>query len=154
MSTNLNLQTVLANPSVAAAPVKAEVSDRPAFQSTTPVSHAKKTQAAVGSVGGNMLPQSGTKTGTLVDQKGAAAARELNQEDVSKAIQNLNDYTQNTQRQLRFNVDEETGRTIIKVVDAETDEVIRQIPSEEIMVLARNVHKASEAKGTLFELHV
>ena len=150
MSTDLNLKIVLANSSGTVAPVKAEGFDRPAFQSSTAVSQTRKTQAAVGSVGGNMLPQSGT----LVGQKGAEEVHKLNQEDVSKAIQNLNDYTQNTQRQLRFNVDEETGRTIIKVVDAETDEVIRQIPTEEIMVLARSAHRANEEKGTLFELHV
>jgi flagellar protein FlaG len=154
MSTSISLQTVSANSPVTALPVKAEAFDRAVSQNTPSVSFTKKTQDVAGSAGGNMLPQSGTKTGTLVDQKGIAEARELSQEDVSKAIQNLNDYTQNTQRQLHFNVDEETGRTIIKVVDTETDEVIRQIPSEEIMVLARNVHKASEEKGTLFELHV
>ena len=38
---------------------------------------------------------------------------------------------------LLFSIDEDTGKTIVKVVDASTDEVIRQIPSEEIITIAQ-----------------
>tara|TARA_R110001583_G_scaffold195420_1_gene373002 strand:- start:9042 stop:9242 length:201 start_codon:yes stop_codon:yes gene_type:complete len=38
---------------------------------------------------------------------------------------------------LLFSIDEDTGKTIVKVVDASTDEVIRQIPSEEIITIAK-----------------
>lgn len=38
---------------------------------------------------------------------------------------------------LLFSIEEDTGKTIIKVVDSSTDEVIRQIPSEEIITIAK-----------------
>lgn len=40
-------------------------------------------------------------------------------------------------RELEFRVDEDTGRTIITVRNKETGEVVRQIPSEEVIALAR-----------------
>lgn len=42
---------------------------------------------------------------------------------------------------LQFSIDEETGRTVIRVVDEQTGETIRQIPSEEIMAIARNLDR-------------
>jgi flagellar protein FlaG len=38
---------------------------------------------------------------------------------------------------LRFSLDQSTGRTIVRVVDASTDEVIRQIPTEEVLAISR-----------------
>ena len=38
---------------------------------------------------------------------------------------------------LLFSIEEDTGKTVIKVVDSSTDEVIRQIPSEEIITIAK-----------------
>jgi flagellar protein FlaG len=38
-----------------------------------------------------------------------------------------------TNAAVRFRIDEETGRTVIEVVDRDTDEVIRNIPPEEML---------------------
>ncbi len=42
---------------------------------------------------------------------------------------------------LSFSLDDSTGKTIVKVSDAQTGEVIRQIPSEEMLELARSLDK-------------
>lgn len=44
-------------------------------------------------------------------------------------------------RNLHFSIDKETGKTIITVVDAVTKEVIRQIPSEEIVAIAKAIDR-------------
>ncbi|RJQ46666.1 MAG: flagellar protein FlaG [Gammaproteobacteria bacterium] len=67
----------------------------------------------------------------------AAAPVVAVQEEIADAVSSLNDYVQNLRRDLHFTVDEDTGRTVIKVIDSETDEVIRQIPVEEALNLAR-----------------
>ena len=51
-------------------------------------------------------------------------------------VQSMNDYMQSVQRDLRFTVDEDTGRTIIKVLDRENDQLIRQIPPEHLLKMA------------------
>jgi len=78
----------------------------------------------------------------------------IKEEDISQAVVDLNDYVQNTQRRLNFSVNEETGHTVIKVIDTETQETIRQIPSEEIVALAEQMRKNTGTKGHLFETEV
>ena len=42
---------------------------------------------------------------------------------------------------LLFYIDDDTGRTIVKIVDSQTDEVIRQIPSEEVLAISKGIDK-------------
>jgi flagellar protein FlaG len=51
-------------------------------------------------------------------------------------VQSLNDYAQSVRRDLQFSVDDTSGRTVITVKDSETEEIIRQIPSESAVALA------------------
>jgi flagellar protein FlaG len=55
---------------------------------------------------------------------------------VESAVSKISDFVQNFQRDLQFSIDEDSGRTIIEVVDSETKQVIRQIPSEETLRMA------------------
>ncbi|MCP4277740.1 MAG: flagellar protein FlaG, partial [Gammaproteobacteria bacterium] len=56
----------------------------------------------------------------------------------------LNDFAQSVQRQLEFSVDQDSGKTIIRVVDAETGETIRDIPPEEILNMQKQLRETSE----------
>ena len=62
--------------------------------------------------------------------------------DVKQAVQDLNDYAQSLNRDLHFSIDEDSGQTVVKVLDHESGEVIRQIPSEELLAIARNLENA------------
>ncbi|NMF91334.1 flagellar protein FlaG [Aromatoleum petrolei] len=42
---------------------------------------------------------------------------------------------------LLFSLDDDTGRTVIKIIDSSTDEVIKQIPSEEILAISKALDK-------------
>ncbi len=59
--------------------------------------------------------------------------------DVVEAVQKMRDLMQVIDRDLHFSVDEDSGLTIVKVIDSETKEVIRQIPSEDIMRVVRSL---------------
>lgn len=52
---------------------------------------------------------------------------------------------------LAFSVDESTGKTIIKVMDKETEEVIRQIPPEEML---RMIGKMRYVMGMLLDVEI
>ena len=60
---------------------------------------------------------------------------------LKEAVSKLNDYVQNIRRNLSFSVEESTGLTVVKVYDAETDELIRQIPSEDTLRLAESIQE-------------
>jgi flagellar protein FlaG len=62
--------------------------------------------------------------------------------DIKQAVQELNHYAQSLSRELRFSIDETSGETVIKVMDHESGEVIRQIPSEELLAIAHNLESA------------
>ncbi len=62
------------------------------------------------------------------------------------AIKEFKQYLQQSQSDLMFQVDESSGRTFFKVVDANTKEVIRQVPSEEILAMARKLRELADPK--------
>ncbi len=78
---------------------------------------------------------------------------EVTRETIDKVVHQLETQSQSLRRDLQFNVDDSTGRVIVTVRDSETNEVIRQIPSEEILALSRHLADALEddASGFLFE---
>jgi len=57
------------------------------------------------------------------------------------AVEAANRSMEKANAQVQFAVDEDSGRTLIRVVDMESRQVIRQIPSEEMLVIARNIEK-------------
>ena len=61
------------------------------------------------------------------------------QVDVSRAVEQLNRLARSTARDLHFRVDQTSGRTIITVINAATHEIVRQIPPDEILSLARKL---------------
>lgn len=63
--------------------------------------------------------------------------------DVSQAVSEINDYLQSVNRELRFRVDEALplGRAVISIIDSDTQETIREIPSKEALVLAQRLQE-------------
>ena len=69
---------------------------------------------------------------------------ELSQEALEKVVSQLNAYIQNTQRDVDFSVDDATGRVVVRVIDSVSEEVIRQIPSEEMLAISRHLIESLE----------
>ncbi|MVF21286.1 flagellar protein FlaG [Methylocaldum sp. BRCS4] len=77
---------------------------------------------------------------------------EKRQDEVAHAVRNFNEFFQMVRRTVQFSIDEDSGRTIVQVRDAETDELIRQIPSEEILRLAKHLDEFKDGfKGMLLK---
>lgn len=69
-------------------------------------------------------------------------------ESVEEAVSAIREFVQTVRRNLNFDLEDSSGRVVVKVTDAESGEVIRQIPSEEALKLAENL---TEARSLLFE---
>ena len=63
----------------------------------------------------------------------------LSEADVGRVVAAANRALQQAGSGLQFSVDQNTGKTIVRVVDSETKQVIRQIPSEEMLELSRAI---------------
>jgi len=71
----------------------------------------------------------------------------ISRDQVEDAVQQIEQFTQTLSQNLKFSIDEDTGKTVVKIVDTQTQEVIRQIPSEEAITIARTLGKI---QGVLF----
>jgi len=111
-----------------------EISSRVTTQVSAPVpksgQFAKLSTVNVPDAGGQTLPETGNN---LPRQAGNEPT---NSTQLKEAVSQINDFVQNVQRDLSFSLDESSGRTVIKVVDSGSGELVRQIPSEEVIALA------------------
>lgn len=60
----------------------------------------------------------------------------IDREELEAAVAKVSSYVQSLSRSLDIRVDERSGNTVIQVQDATTDELIRQIPSEEVLAIS------------------
>ncbi|MDD2658597.1 MAG: flagellar protein FlaG [Methylococcales bacterium] len=83
--------------------------------------------------------------------KGAADAKAAKGPgDLTQAVSQLNDHVQNIQRDLQFSIDIESGNIVVKVIDAKNEQVIRQMPTEEALRLAKDL--AAQENKTVFNI--
>jgi flagellar protein FlaG len=68
--------------------------------------------------------------------------------ELEKAMNNIQEFVQSVRRDINFSLDDGNGRVVVKVTDANSGDVIRQIPSEEALKLAENL---SEVRSLLFQ---
>lgn len=61
----------------------------------------------------------------------------IDRQSIEAAVEKTRDFVRAIGSDLQFQVDEATGTTVIKVVDRETSEIIRQIPSQEMLEIAQ-----------------
>jgi len=79
---------------------------------------------------------------TAAAVKAPSAAPSLDQ--VNEAVSQLNKSSQSKSQGLEFSVDTDSKRTVVKVIDQTTKEVLRQIPTPEALEIA----KALESKSS------
>ena len=66
---------------------------------------------------------------------------QITQDVVAKAATQIQNFVQEMGRNLSFTVDETTGYNVVRVMNPETNEVIRQLPSEELLKIARSMEQ-------------
>jgi len=59
--------------------------------------------------------------------------------DLARAAERLQRLAREASRNLEFHIDEASGRTVITVINQATQEIVRQIPAEEVLALARSI---------------
>ncbi|MFN0038152.1 MAG: flagellar protein FlaG [Burkholderiales bacterium] len=62
-------------------------------------------------------------------------------EQVAEAIATANEALQSISSSVEFSLDSSTGKTVIRIVDSGNQQVIRQVPSEEMLAIARAVDR-------------
>ncbi len=105
------------------------------------------------------IPTTGSEPSTVQVDSALPAAPVLSEGKQSEqpaleiSVSNINDFVQNIQRSIHFSVSEDSGRTIIKVYDAVTDELIREIPSEELQRISKAIEEQLSS-GLLLKVNI
>ena len=73
----------------------------------------------------------------------------IDEEKIDRAVADVNDFFQSEQRKLSFSVNKDIGSVVVEVRDVETDEVIRQIPSESVIKLAAQLNELISDTGSV-----
>lgn len=116
--------------------------------------------------GGRNVPQPIKKSSTSVVEKvetaetaQSVASKNINQfvqnevnnqndkeieQEINNQVEELKNFNQSIDRTLQFKVDEELGVTIVRVIDRETKELVRQFPPEELLNLSRKLKDLNE----------
>ncbi|TRY30924.1 flagellar protein FlaG [Aliiglaciecola sp. M165] len=104
--------------------------------------------------------QSGQENLNDADNRESRGQDSLNNEsiEIESAVNEISEFLQATNRQLAFSVDEKSERSVVKVTDSVSGEVIRQIPSEEVLALSERIKElqadVGSAVGVLFNKQV
>jgi flagellar protein FlaG len=73
---------------------------------------------------------------------------------IESAVAEVSEFVQAKNRQLDFSIDEKSQRSVVRVTDSESGDVIRQIPSEEVLALSERIKDLQSdvgaAVGVLF----
>lgn len=121
--TSDGLQRAATLPSSSGSPPKASPSGAPVVSDASPAQQQQSSQAVV---------QSNTK-------------------QLNEAMDKLRQAAEISASSLSFSVDHDTGKTIVRVTDQATGQLIRQIPSQEVMELAKSIN---QMQGILFNSKV
>ena len=103
----------------------------PPVQSSTGAGASRATENAA-STGAVQASQSTAQTGKVAPPSN---------EQLNQAVKQIQDVIKQTANSLQFSIDEDLGVSIVKVVDTESKKLIRQIPSEEVLAIAKALDK-------------
>ncbi|MCK9530857.1 MAG: flagellar protein FlaG [Gammaproteobacteria bacterium] len=74
----------------------------------------------------------------------ATARKPVPEASVSEIVGQM---AQIIRRDLNFSLDEDSGKMVVKIIDAESQETVRQIPPEELLALARRLQQIEQEQS-------
>ncbi len=112
-----------------------------------PAERASVTSDAAVAQGAPRAPATAVETAAAV--KGPANVP--SSEQLKEAVSQLNKASQDKSQGLEFSIDNDSKRTVVKVIDQTTKEVLRQIPTPEALEIAKALESKSSTAGLLIQ---
>ena len=79
-----------------------------------------------------------------IEAKAPPKVAEFEPKDIDKAVEYLQNFVEALGRDLSFRRDESINKSIITVRDANTNQLVRQIPAEEVVEVARQIKESMD----------
>jgi len=111
---------------------------------------------AVSDAGGNRVAtlsqdKQSALTALAGSERKGKAEQKPSLELVQQAAREGNSILQATQRNLQFKVDDATKEMVVKIVDSESGELVRQIPSEDMLAFIRRMQELEGDQGSVIQ---
>ena len=74
-----------------------------------------------------------------------SASGAVRNEHLEQAVSKITEHYRSSGTQLSFRVDPDIGRVVVSVVDEQSGKILRQIPGEEVLRIARALHSSQAA---------
>ncbi|WP_374241651.1 flagellar protein FlaG [Zoogloea sp.] len=99
--------------------------------------------AAASATGNTALNTAATPLGATGETPGVTSTPTAKPtlDQVQQAIDQVQQIVRPLAQSLQFSIDKDSHNTVVKIVDTETNKVIRQIPSEEMLQMAKALDK-------------
>ena len=78
---------------------------------------------------------------TVIKPSSVDVTSQPTREVVAKAAADIQQFVQSMGRNLSFSVDEVSGYHVVRVINPSTGELVRQLPSEELLKIARDFER-------------
>lgn len=115
------------------------------LQGATPRTPA--TESLVADVRPAKAAQQSGATATQTEQSVTQVQKtEATRQQIEQAAKEVNEFLKPINNSLQFQLDDDTGKTVVRVIDTITKDVIRQFPSEEMLAIAKAI---DQMKGLL-----
>ncbi|MDI3431726.1 MULTISPECIES: flagellar protein FlaG [Aeromonas] len=115
-------------------------------------SSSKSGQSAAQVLSGTTEEQRVTAQDVKKQQEGQSgeknAKQDVPQADIENEVQKLQEFSKLQGWTVNFSVEKDLDQVVIKVVDAETKSMIRQIPSEELLAISKRIKDLRESDAT------
>ena len=85
------------------------------------------------------IPGDNLRVAGDTEVKDTTEAEARQQQELERQAQKLQEISQVKGWAVSFSVDNDSNKTVIRVVDAETQKTIRQIPSEELLTISKRI---------------
>ncbi|WP_043310580.1 flagellar protein FlaG [Pseudomonas sp. ML96] len=105
-------------------------------------------RSVVAQPAGRQAGSAGPSSEEQAAKAAAGEAKDVSREQVESAVSTIQEFVQSVRRNVNFTLDDGSGRVVVKVTDASSGDIIRQIPSEEALQLAESLE---EVRSLLFK---
>lgn len=88
---------------------------------------------------------------TAEKTENAESEEQLSREELGQKVEQMNQTAQIFNKRMHFQIHEETGRVMVKILNSDTGETITEIPSEKLLDM---VAKMEEMVGTIIDTRI
>lgn len=115
--------------------------------SSSSVNVSSASVANISATADRMVKPLAAESVTMAKVETTRPVTEVSKTELQQAVDVVNQAVSLEQRSLSFSIDDVSGRSVIKVVDFATDELIKQIPTEELLKVAQDIKRLQDEMG-------